>query len=166
MAPGETETARPLKELRAFDKIELAPGEKKTVTFELDARAFAYWNTEIHDWYVESGAYEIQVGKNAEEVLLHTSIQVKGTKKIKKTYTLNTCIGELMQDEKGKVVFGQMMGSNKQATEMAESNQANEVINDEMMAAIMNDMPLRQLLSFVPGMTREALEQILAAVNQ
>ncbi|MDB8709940.1 glycoside hydrolase family 3 C-terminal domain-containing protein [Mediterraneibacter gnavus] len=166
VAPGETETARPLKELRAFDKIELAPGEKKTVTFELDARAFAYWNTEIHDWYVESGAYEIQVGKNAEEVLLHTSIQVKGTKKIKKTYTLNTCIGELMQDEKGKVVFGQMMGSNKQATEMAESNQANEVINDEMMAAIMNDMPLRQLLSFVPGMTREALEQILAAVNQ
>ena len=45
VAPGESETARPVKELKAFDKIELAPGEKKTVVFELDARAFAYWNT-------------------------------------------------------------------------------------------------------------------------
>ena len=57
VAPGESETARPVKELKAFDKIELAPGEKKTVVFELDARAFAYWNTEIHDWFVESGVY-------------------------------------------------------------------------------------------------------------
>ena len=60
VAPGESETARPVKELRAFDKIELAPGEKKTVVFELDARAFAYWNTELHDWFVESGDYEIK----------------------------------------------------------------------------------------------------------
>lgn len=166
VAPGETETARPVKELRAFDKIELALGEKKTVSFELDARAFAYWNTEIHGWYVESGAYEIQVGKNAEEVLLHTTIQVEGTRKIKKVFTLNTCIGELMRDEKGKAVFSQMMGGNQQAAEMAEANQNNEVVNDEMMSAMMNDMPLRQLLSFVPGMKREVLEQILAAVNQ
>lgn len=166
VAPGETETARPVKELRAFDKIELAQGEKKTVSFELDARAFAYWNTEIHGWYVESCAYEIQVGKNAEEVLLHTTIQVEGTRKIKKVFTLNTCIGELMRDEKGKAVFSQMMGGNQQAAEMAEANQNNEVVNDEMMSAMMNDMPLRQLLSFVPGMKREVLEQILAAVNQ
>lgn len=166
VAPGETETARPVKELRAFDKIELALGEKKTVSFELDARAFAYWNTDIHGWYVESGAYEIQVGKNAEEVLLHTTIQVEGTRKIKKVFTLNTCIGELMRDEKGKAVFSQMMGGNQQAAEMAEANQNNEVVNDEMMSAMMNDMPLRQLLSFVPGMKREVLEQILAAVNQ
>lgn len=167
VAPGETEVVRPVKELRAFDKIELAPGEKKTVTFELDARAFAYWNTDLHDWYVESGIYEIQVGKNAEEVLLYASILVEGTRKIKKTYTLNTCMGELMRDEKAKAVFSQMMSGNQQAAEMAEANQdTSGAVSAEMMAAMMNDMPLRQLLSFVPGMTREALEQILAAVNQ
>lgn len=167
VAPGETETARPVKELRAFDKIELAPGEKKTVSFELDTRAFAYWNTEIHDWYVESGVYEIQVGKNAEEVLLHTPIEVEGIRKIKKTYTLNTCMGELMRDEKGKAALEQMVAGNQQAAEMAEANKdTSGAINAEMMAAMMNDMPLRQLISFIPGMTREVLEQILAAVNQ
>ncbi|RRD94034.1 glycosyl hydrolase [Clostridiales bacterium COT073_COT-073] len=166
VAPGETEIARPIKELKAFDKIELMPGEKKTVAFELDARAFAYWNTEIHDWYVESGSYEIQVGKNAEAILIKSVIQMEGTKKIKKEFNLNTCIGELMQDEKGKAVFSQMMGGNQQAAKMAEANQDKEVITDKMMAAMLNDMPLRQLVSFVPGMTREALEQILAAVNE
>ena len=168
VAPSETEVSRPVKELRAFDKIELAPGEKKTVTFELDARAFAYWNTEIHDWFVESGSYDVQVGKNADEVLLHASVQVEGTKKIKKTYTLNTCMGELMRDEKAQAVLSQMMGGNQQAMEMAEANKEDPsgAVNSEMMAAMMNDMPLRQLLSFVPGMTIEVLEQILTAVNQ
>lgn len=167
VAPGETETARPVKELKAFDKLELAPGEKKTVSFELDGRAFAYWNTQIHDWYVESGVYEIQAGKNAEEVLLRTQIQIEGTQKIEKTYTLNTCMGELMRDEKAKDILNQMMSGNQQAAEMAEANQdTSGAINAEMMAAMMNDMPLRQLLSFVPGMTRENLEQLLAAVNQ
>lgn len=167
MAPGETETARPVKELKAFDKLELAPGEMKTVSFELAGRTFAYWNTGIHDWYVESGVYEIQVGKNAEEVLLHTQIQVEGTRKIEKTYTLNTCMGELMRDEKAKTVLSQMMNKNQQAADMANANQdTSGVINAEMMAAMMNDMPLRQLLSFVPGMTREMLEQLLAEANQ
>ena len=32
-------------------------GETKTVSFEFDKRAFAYWNTEIHDWYVPSDSY-------------------------------------------------------------------------------------------------------------
>ena len=45
VAPGESETARPVKELRAFDKIELAPGEKKTVVFELDARRSANFSS-------------------------------------------------------------------------------------------------------------------------
>lgn len=167
VAPGETETARPVKELKAFEKLELAPGEKKTVSFELDGRAFAYWNTEIHDWHVESSVYEIQVGKNADEVLLHTQIQVEGTRKIEKNYTLNTCMGELMRDEKAKAVLGQMMSKNQQAADMAKVNQdTSGAVNAQMMAAMMNDMPLRQLLSFVPGMTREMLEQLLAAANQ
>lgn len=38
-------------------------------------------------------------------------------------------------------------------------------ISGEMMAAMMEAMPLRQLISFVPGVTREALEQLIAVLN-
>jgi len=46
---------RPEKELKGFEKVFLNPGEEKTVTFTLDKRAFAYYNTQIKDWHVESG---------------------------------------------------------------------------------------------------------------
>ncbi len=51
---------RAVKELKGFAKVFLNPGEKKTVTMELCARDFAYYETKIHDWYTPSGTYEIQ----------------------------------------------------------------------------------------------------------
>lgn len=160
---------RPVRELRGFEKIELAPGEEKEVTFELDMRAFAYWNEKIHDWYVEDGEYQIQIGKNAEEMILEKTITVHGTKVIPKVYSLNTCLGELMRDEHAQAVMGPFMAGMMQNTDAEQiqkpENDESGVINAEMMAAMMEDMPLRQLLSFVPGMEREMLEQLVAALN-
>lgn len=167
VSPPATSVSRPIKELRGFEKVELAPGEKKTVTFRLSGRAFSYWNMEVSDWFVENGDYQIQVGKDASEVILAKQLSVKNTKKIQRKYHMNTCLGDLMQDEKAQSVFIKLFEGNKQAAEMAEANQdSSGAINSEMMAAMMSDMPLRQLLSFVPGMTREALGQLLAALNQ
>ena len=70
------EVFRPVRELKGFDKIELVPGETKTVTFTLDKRAFAWWNTRIHDWYVESGEFDIQICRNASEVILQETVTV------------------------------------------------------------------------------------------
>ena len=52
--------------------------------------------------------------------------------------------------------------------DMAEANENDQsgVVNQEMMAAMMEGMPLRQLLSFVPGIKREMLEQMVNALNQ
>ena len=61
---------RPIKELQGFDKVELEPGETKTVTIELDERAFAYWNTNEDDWHVESGEYDIMVAASATDIRL------------------------------------------------------------------------------------------------
>src|SRR5699024_10481659 len=66
----DSKVIRPVRELRGFDKIELAPGETKMVSFTLDKRAFAYWNTDIHDWYVESGKYLIQIGSSSRDIAI------------------------------------------------------------------------------------------------
>ena len=169
-APGD-EVVRPIRELRGFDKIMLEPGEEKTVTFELDMRAFAYWNTQIHDWFAEDGIYRILIGRNAEEMLLEETVTVHGTKTVPRIYSMNTCMGELMRDPHAQAVMGpflQGMQQNTDAQKMADAqeNDTSGAINAEMMNAMMEDMPLRQLLSFVPGMKREMLEQLLAALNQ
>ena len=166
----ENEVIRPVRELRGFEKIFLEAGEEKTVTFTLDERAFAYWNTAIHDWYVEEGTYNVMIGEDADMMCLSEEIIVHGTREIPKTYSLNTCLGELMRDPKAQAVMGpfmQGMSQNQAAVEMAEAQENDEsgVVNQEMMAAMMEGMPLRQLLSFVPGITREMLEQMVNALN-
>lgn len=166
----ETEVIRPVRELRGFEKIFLEAGEEKTVTFTLDERAFAYWNTAIHDWYVEEETYNVMIGEDADKMCLSEEIIVHGTREIPKTYSLNTCLGEFMRDPKAQAVMGpfmQGMSQNQAAVEMAEAQENDEsgVVNQEMMAAMMEGMPLRQLLSFVPGITREMLEQMVDALN-
>ena len=168
VAPKGGTIIRPVRELKAFEKTELAPGETKTVTFELDSRAYAYWNTEIHDWHVETGAYEIQICRNAQEVLLSEEVQVESETVLPKVYTLNSTMGEIMADPKGKAILEQAMsemeGMDGESTEEQMQDDSG-VINDEMMAAMMEAMPLRQMLSFVPGVTKEALNQLVAALN-
>lgn len=171
VAAPETEVVRPVRELRGFEKVSLEAGEEKTVTFTLDERAFAYWNTQIHDWYAEEGSYQVMIGENADQMCLSGEILVHPTKEIPKVYSLNTCLGELMRDPKAQVVmapFMQGMAQNDAAMDMAEANENDQsgVVNQEMMAAMMEGMPLRQLLSFVPGIKREMLEQMVNALNQ
>jgi beta-glucosidase len=174
VSPAAGETIRPVSELRGFEKIELESEQEKEVTFILDMRAFAYWNEEIHDWYVESGEYQIQIGKNSQEIVLSVPVQVQGTTELPKVYTLNSCLGPMMRDPKAQAVLGAFMGTMSEHTEVEEMQKQQEqqaespdaAVSGEMLAAMMEDMPLRQLLSFVPGVTRQMLRQLVDALNE
>ena len=169
VAPKNSTVIRPVRELRAFDKIGLAPGETKTVTFLLDGRAYAYWRTEIHGWHVESGEYEIQIGKNAQDIALSRTVYVESEHVMPKVFTLNTTMGEILTDPKGKAVFEQAMsgmaGSDVQEAETQALEGDGEAISAEMMTAMMEAMPLRQMISFVPGVTKEALTSLVKVLN-
>lgn len=66
---------RPEKELKAFSKIALLPGETKTVRFELDSRAFSYWDSENDEWIMEEGEYDILSGGSSAYLPLSCSIK-------------------------------------------------------------------------------------------
>jgi beta-glucosidase len=69
---------RPARELRAFTKVSLAPGESRTVTLELDRRAFAYWDVREHGWVVAPGEYTIQIGRSACDVVAEATVTLVG----------------------------------------------------------------------------------------
>uniref|UniRef100_UPI004025EE18 glycoside hydrolase family 3 C-terminal domain-containing protein n=1 Tax=Butyribacter sp. TaxID=2822465 RepID=UPI004025EE18 len=69
---------RPEKELRDFAKVFLKAGETKTVTFMLNARAFSYYETRIHDWYAESGDYEILLASSSRDIRLQYTVSITG----------------------------------------------------------------------------------------
>ncbi|MBO7354298.1 MAG: fibronectin type III-like domain-contianing protein, partial [Lachnospiraceae bacterium] len=65
---------RPLRELKGFEKVFLAPGEEKEITVELDERAFSYYCVGAHKWCVEPGAYTISVGSSSRDIRLRGDI--------------------------------------------------------------------------------------------
>lgn len=61
---------RPEKELKAFDKVFLQPGQKKQVTLVLNADAFQYFNDVTNNWVMEKGNYNILVGSSSRDIKL------------------------------------------------------------------------------------------------
>jgi len=61
---------RPEKELKAFSRVALAPGETKTVSVSLNPRSFAFYSTERHGWVAEAGTFHILVGASSRDIRL------------------------------------------------------------------------------------------------
>lgn len=59
--------SRPLKELKGFQKVLLAPGEKRLVSFAIDESMLAFYNQQLH-WGAEPGAFDVMVGLDSEQV--------------------------------------------------------------------------------------------------
>lgn len=68
IAPKQAKINRPKKELQGFAKVELAPGESKTVTVSAETKyAASYWDEERDQWCIEKGEYEVVVHNTSDE---------------------------------------------------------------------------------------------------
>lgn len=161
----ESKVIRPEKELKGFAKVNLQPGEHKTITFTLNKRSFAYYNVDLQDWHVESGSFEILVGKSSQEIVLRDTLQVESTVRLKKTYSLNSTVGDLLSDPVTAETIGQLLRKFQEDSPM--SGMADDDSFSDLLAAMMKDMPLRNLLAFGGGAVKEeTLLQLLDELNQ
>lgn len=69
---------RPVRELKNFEKVNLKPGETKTVTMLLTERDFSVYDVTSDDYAVVAGAYDIEVGRSCEDIVLKEEVQVAG----------------------------------------------------------------------------------------
>lgn len=79
---AESRMARPIKELKAFAKVSLQPGEEKEVTLVLQDRDFAYYDSERSTWCVESGEFVILAGTSSADLPLRASVMMESTQKV------------------------------------------------------------------------------------
>ncbi len=93
-------TIRPEKELKGFVKVELLPGETKTVEFILNKRSFAWYNTAIQDWYCASGEYLVLVGASSQDIRLSCSVNISSTTVLPFVVDGNTLICHVYKDKK------------------------------------------------------------------
>ena len=59
---------RPVKELKGFKKVKLAPGEEKEVTFTVDKEALSYFDDAQHAWVAEPGKFEAVIAASAADI--------------------------------------------------------------------------------------------------
>ena len=165
----ESTVIRPVKELRGFEKVELAPGETKTVSFKLDARAFAYYDVQLGEFHVESSSFKIMIGRSSADMKLTDTVSVESTKEIRRKYHLNTTFGDILKDKKAAAFLEPLYASCTMIescdTDSAESGLGSS--SKAMQDAMMQYMPLRALISFQDGtIDFEKLQQIIDKINQ
>jgi beta-glucosidase len=69
---------RPDKELREFAKLELEPGQTRTLSFDLPPRAFAHWDPHRKAWLVEPGEREVVVGSSSRDLRQSARLNLAG----------------------------------------------------------------------------------------
>ncbi|PKQ88469.1 glycosyl hydrolase [Paenibacillus sp. BGI2013] len=159
----ESTVIRPVKELKAFAKVTLEPGESEVVSFALNKRSFAYYNVDMKDWHVETGEFEIQVGSSSRDIHVHTRVNVESTATFLPTYTRNSTLGDIQRDPAHKQLLDQALQQFQEASGFGGDDAGDHA---DMMDAMMKYMPLRALVAFSGGaMTEEAMNELLEQLN-
>jgi beta-glucosidase len=77
VADAESTLPRPPKELKGFAKVALEPGESRRITFELDERAFAFYDPVRQGWVVEPGQFVIQAGSSSRAIRATAAVAIE-----------------------------------------------------------------------------------------
>ncbi|GIH62944.1 glycoside hydrolase family 3 C-terminal domain-containing protein [Microbispora siamensis] len=129
---------RPARELRAFTKVSLAPGESRTITLSLDRRAFAYYDVPLGRWVVAPGDYTIQIGENASSVVAETTISLDGDSVVP-VVSLDSTLGEwLSHPLAGPALVRVLTGGKNERPEE----------DDENGLRMASSMPMGRFLTF------------------
>lgn len=153
---------RPDKELKGFGKVALNPGETKTVTMELDKRSFAWYSTQLSDWYAASGQYELLVGSSSRDIRLTAAVTMESSQMLPLDIHMNTTLGQLCKDPRTKDLAMSLANTILSSMGAGASEAASEAITEEMNTAMIDSMPLRALRSFgnlSPRQLQEIIEQ-------
>ena len=157
----------PTKELRAFTKVAVAPGETKPVTLHLSRRDFSWWCERNHRWQADTGDYEIMVGASSRDMRLQTKLSMD-FENSPAPVTSETYLTTIVQDPELLAIFKQTViqplanegdGSGNPFVATDENGEA-VALKDRMFL----NMPLRAVVAL--GTSRQLIHHFIHEANQ
>ncbi|MGY1727896.1 glycoside hydrolase family 3 C-terminal domain-containing protein [Geodermatophilus sp. SYSU D01062] len=146
---------RPLRELRAFTKVALEPGERREVTLELDRRAFAYWDVVESGWVVAPGEYAVQVCADAETVLAGRTVTLAGDDLVR-VLTMESSVGEWFTHPDAGPALVEALIATMPAGAASPAEQA-------VMLQMIGSMPMRRFATdFGAALPQDLLDRLMA----
>ena len=147
---------RPVKELKAFAKVALAPGKSQAVHLTLTDRDFMVYDSARAAWRMEGGAYTLLVGGSSVQVPLSATVQVaEDPQSARRVFTPLTAIKEFFADPRAGAMLMQAMSA------LGDGETPQSETDREMFASI----PIGKLVNF-GALSAADLDRVLAAVNQ
>nr|WP_269770233.1 glycoside hydrolase family 3 C-terminal domain-containing protein [Cystobacter fuscus] len=165
--------SRPDKELKAFTKVALEPGEEKTVRFTLSRRDFAYYNTNLHRWSVNPGRFDILVGGSSRNLPLRKHVVVEVAQQEVVSLSRHSLVKEFKDHPKGKEFYPQLVGvimggTTEESGSVKRTPEEERARKKAEMSTLVfaHDMPVYKLVLFSEGrFSEQKLNDILAQVQ-
>ena len=152
---------RPEKELKGFAKVELQPGETKSVSIQLDFRAFAYYHPEYRQWITEDGDFDILIAASAADIRHSLTVTLQSTLDLPCVLDKESTIREWTVDLRGKTVIAPLLEQMAVMSRQAFGDDGgSEGIGMNIMDMFM-DMPLLSVLLFQQGALPMPAEDIV-----
>ncbi len=151
---------RPPKELKAFAKVALEPGQSKRVAFTLDSRAFSYYDPAYGRWLAEAGDFEILAGSSSAAIHLRETVTLTSGTPLPSRLNLESTIGDWLDDAHGAALVQplvQLMGGGN------ESASAGDALGVDMLT-FFRDLPLTVMLNFQADALNVTPEQMVASM--
>lgn len=157
IAPAPSNVRRPVRELGAFAKVFLQPGEATTVSLELERRAFAHWDARGSRWWVDPGTYRVELGRSAADIVEVRELPLDGDVDRPAPLSLVSTVKEWFNHP----VVGPALMQGMMANATPEQQAAAEANANALK--MVESMPMGQFARF-PGVEipDEALEQLIA----
>ena len=156
----KSDLVRPKKELKGFEKVELRPGETKTVSFDLDFRSFAYYHPKYHQWITEDGDFDILIGSSAADIKQSLTVTLKSTLELPCIIDKESTISEWITDPRGKVVLDPIYDEIESNSKELFGGTQDEGIGMDVMEMFM-DMPLKSVLLFQQSKFNEPADDMV-----
>jgi beta-glucosidase len=143
----ESTVAQPIRELKGFSKVALAPGESTSVSIALRERAFAHWSTPHGRWAVEAGEFEIAVGTSSRD-LVATNTVILDAPSLALPLGPGSTLHEWLADERG----GALLRAQKPTP---------RILSDPELIKVIGTMPMETLAAFGMGFDHATLQRLV-----
>ena len=149
--------------LRAFQKVDLQPGEEQVVEFTLTPRDLSRYSAEIHNWYAAPGKYEIRIGHSSRDIRATLTLQYAGTRLLPLQIDETTPLGILLADPRTAPVVQRMLS----AEAAAMSNGGGEgLMPPEALAQMFDSLTIRNMINFGGPEVEAKLQTVLAEIKK
>jgi beta-glucosidase len=139
----EASVARPVRELKAFAKVDLDPNVTTVVEFALTARDLSYWSTSLNDWALEGGEFELAVDASSRDLRLTTTVDIAAPPLPGRLDGMST-LQEWLADPTGSVLLHKAVGTD-------ETGRPKGILGNEELMVVIGNFPISTLAAF-PGL--------------